>query len=66
MCKNARRVREAVPPSDLVENSTFFDGFEVCVVLWRGSLKNPKKLIVPLRHDYVWQFEGVFIIMFCI
>ena len=43
MCKNVRRVREAAPPSDLVENSTFFAGFEVFV--WRGSLKNPKKLI---------------------
>ena len=30
--------------------------FEVFV--WRGSLKNPKKLIVPLKHDSVWQFEG--------
>ena len=30
--------------------------FEVFV--WRDSLKNPKKLIVPLRHDSVWQFEG--------
>ena len=59
MCKNVRRVREAVPPCYLVENvenSTFFAGFEVFAQ--RGSLKNPKKLIVPEGHDYVWQFEG--------
>lgn len=49
MCKNVRRVREAVPPCDLVENSTFFAGFEVFAQ--RGSLKNPKKLIV--HDDYV-------------
>ena len=35
---------------------TFHPEFEVFV--WRGSLKNPKKLIVPLRHDYVWQYEN--------
>ena len=26
---------------------------EVEVFVWRGSLTNPKKLIVPLRHDYI-------------
>ena len=40
----------------LLKTAPFDAEFEVFV--WRGSLKNPKKLIVPLRHDYVWQFEG--------
>ena len=57
--KSVRRVREAVPPRDLLENSTFFAGFGVFAQ--RGSLKNPKKLIVTERHDYVWQFEGYLI-----
>ena len=42
----------------LLKTAPFDAEFEVFVALWRGSLKNPKKLIVPLRHDYVWQFEG--------
>ena len=40
----------------LLKTAPFDAEFEVFV--WRGSLKNPKKLIVPFRHDYVWQFEG--------
>ena len=44
------------PLATLLKTAPFDAAFEVFV--WRGSMKNPKKLIVPLRHDYVRQFEG--------
>ena len=40
-----RRARDAARAGDRAENTTFSPQFEV--VVWRGSLQNPKKRIVP-------------------